>query len=69
MSMVQMRKLGAGLEMSGFRFLWVVKGAKVDRDEEEEQEEKGETVRESRGLMVVREWVDQGKVLGHKRSH
>ncbi|KAH0464666.1 hypothetical protein IEQ34_004769 [Dendrobium chrysotoxum] len=65
----QIRELGAGLEMSGCRFLWVVKSTKVDREETGEIEElvgKGYSGRvEGRGL-VVREWVEQVAVLGHR---
>ncbi|PKU75035.1 UDP-glycosyltransferase 88A1 [Dendrobium catenatum] len=65
----QIRELGAGLEMSGCRFLWVVKSTKVDREETGEIEElvgKGYLGRmEGRGL-VVREWVEQVVVLSHR---
>nr|QJW39181.1 C-glucosyltransferase [Iris domestica] len=73
----QMRELGLGLEMSGCRFLWVVKTKKVDRDEEEEKEAKGrrlelEVLGEGyservggRGL-VVSGWVEQVEVLRHR---
>ncbi|KAI0519440.1 hypothetical protein KFK09_006888 [Dendrobium nobile] len=65
----QIRELGAGLEMSGCRFLWVVKSTKVDREETGEIEElvgKGYLARvEGRGL-VVREWVEQMVVLSHR---
>ncbi|KAL0922637.1 hypothetical protein M5K25_006638 [Dendrobium thyrsiflorum] len=53
----QIRELGAGLEMSGCRFLWVVKSTKVDREETGEIEElvgKGYLGRvEGRGLVAV----------------
>lgn len=65
----QIRELGAGLEMSGCRFLWVVKSTKVDREETGEIEDlvgEGYVRRiEGRGL-VVREWVEQEVVLGHR---
>ncbi|KAI0488126.1 hypothetical protein KFK09_027953 [Dendrobium nobile] len=70
MTMEQIRELGAGLEMSGCRFFWVLKTAKVDREEKEVEIEellgKGYVKRvEERGL-VVREWVEQDVVLFHR---
>ncbi|XP_020589941.1 UDP-glucose:2-hydroxyflavanone C-glucosyltransferase-like [Phalaenopsis equestris] len=69
MSREQIRELGAGLEMSGCRFFWVVKSAKVDREEAAEIVEllgEGYVKRvEGRGL-VVKEWVEQEVVLGHR---
>ncbi|KAK8935863.1 UDP-glycosyltransferase 72E1 [Platanthera zijinensis] len=69
MSSAQMRELGAGLEMSGCKFLWVVKSTKVDRDEKGDIDEfvgKGYVRRvEGRGL-VVKEWVEQEVVLSHR---
>ncbi|XP_020589942.1 UDP-glucose:2-hydroxyflavanone C-glucosyltransferase-like [Phalaenopsis equestris] len=69
MSKEQIRELGAGLEMSGCRFFWVVKSAKVDREEAVEIGEllgEGYVKRvEGRGL-VVKEWVEQEVVLGHR---
>ncbi|XP_027361052.1 UDP-glycosyltransferase 13-like [Abrus precatorius] len=65
----QMREIGDGLVRSGCRFLWVVKDKKVDREEEEGLEavlglELVERMKE-KGL-VVKEWVEQGKILEHK---
>ncbi|KAH0448430.1 hypothetical protein IEQ34_022230 [Dendrobium chrysotoxum] len=70
MSIEQIRELGAGLEMSGCRFFWVVKTAKVDREERAVQIEEllgeGYVKRvEERGL-VVREWVEQDFILVHR---
>ncbi|KAK9119042.1 hypothetical protein Scep_017135 [Stephania cephalantha] len=72
MSREQMRELGEGLVRSGHKFLWVVKGKKVDREDEEAVGEvvgggQGieEAVAEGRGV-VVKEWVDQNWVLGHR---
>lgn len=69
MSMVQIRELGAGLEMSGCRFLWVIKSKMVDRDEIGEIEElvgEGYVKRvEGRGLVVM-EWVEQEVILTHR---
>ncbi|KAL4639621.1 hypothetical protein ACB092_03G231600 [Castanea dentata] len=65
MSRVQIREIGHGLIRSGCRFLWVVK----DKKEEEGLEEVvGHELMESlkaKGL-VVKNWVDQGEILGHK---
>lgn len=75
MSSAQKRELAIGLEMSGCKFLWVVKSRVVDRDEdegedrEEEEEEDNSEIREvlervkGRG-MVVKGWVEQAEVLG-----
>ncbi|KAF1863555.1 hypothetical protein Lal_00030603 [Lupinus albus] len=66
----QMREIGEGLVRSGSMFLWVVKGKKVDREEEEEGLEGVlglefvEKIKE-RGL-VVKEWVNQGEILDHE---
>lgn len=64
----QIRELGVGLLRSGYRFLWAVKGKKVDKEEEESLEEMlGEELVEKmmgKGL-VVKNWVDQVQILGH----
>ena len=69
MSRDQIREIGHGLIRSGCRFLWVVKDKKVDKEEEEGLEEVvGHELMESlkaKGL-VVKSWVDQGEILGHK---
>ena len=69
MSRDQIREIGHGLIRSGCRFLWVVKDKKVDKEEEEGLEEVvGHELMESlkaKGL-VVKNWVDQGEILGHK---
>lgn len=63
LSSEQIREVGDGLEKSGFRFLWVVKEKMVDSEEEGGE---GNLVRiEGRGL-VVRMWVEQGEILGHR---
>ncbi|MQM20711.1 hypothetical protein Taro_053737 [Colocasia esculenta] len=69
LSAEQMRELGAGLEKSGCRFLWVVKSKKVDKEDEgvalEELLGDGYLRRvEGRGL-VVKDWVDQDAILAH----
>lgn len=67
----QTREVGNGLVKSGFNFLWVVKNKQVDKEEEEGNledvigEELMEKIKEKNGL-VVKNWVDQGKILGHK---
>lgn len=69
MSMEQIRELGAGLEMSGCRFLWVMKSKMVDREEIGEIEKlvgEGYVKRvEGRGLVVM-EWVEQEVILSHR---
>ncbi|KAF3431545.1 hypothetical protein FNV43_RR26276 [Rhamnella rubrinervis] len=65
----QIREVGEGLVKSGFRFLWVVKDKKVDKEEDEGVEEVvGKELMElikEKGL-VVKHWVDQGEILGHR---
>lgn len=69
MSKDQIMELGYGLRSSGHKFLWVVKTSKVDREDEGEPREiLGEGFYESvkgRG-MVVKEWVNQEMILGHR---
>ncbi|CAK8536627.1 unnamed protein product [Lathyrus sativus] len=69
----QIREIGEGLVRSGYKFLWVVKDKKVDREEEEEG---GEGLEEVLGFelmkrikengLVVKKWVDQSEILSHK---
>ncbi|XP_047043540.1 UDP-glycosyltransferase CGT-like [Lolium rigidum] len=65
---VQLGELAGGLEASGCRFLWVVKGSVVDRDDGADLREMlGEGFLErlqGRG-MVTKAWVEQGDVLKH----
>ncbi|XP_061367998.1 UDP-glycosyltransferase 13-like [Gastrolobium bilobum] len=65
----QIREIGDGLVRSGCRFLWVVKDKIVDREEEAGLDEVlgfelVERLRE-KGL-VMKEWVDQREILGHR---
>jgi len=64
----QINELAAGLEACGHRFLWVVKGAVVDRDDAGELSEllgEGFLRRvQGRGL-VTKSWVEQEEVLRH----
>uniref|UniRef100_A0A0E0HP63 Glycosyltransferase n=1 Tax=Oryza nivara TaxID=4536 RepID=A0A0E0HP63_ORYNI len=64
----QLRELAAGLEASGHRFLWVVKGAVVDRDDAGELTDLlGEAFLRrihGRGLVTMA-WVRQEEVLNH----
>ncbi|KAL7100965.1 hypothetical protein ACP275_08G027600 [Erythranthe tilingii] len=68
LSKTQIRELGNGLLKSGSKFLWVLKGGKVDKDDKEEVGEiLGESFLEKvkgKGL-VVKGWVDQELILGH----
>ncbi|KAF0903436.1 hypothetical protein E2562_027720 [Oryza meyeriana var. granulata] len=65
----QLRELAAGLEASGYRFLWVVKSTVVDRDDAAELSDllgEGFLERlEKRGL-VTKAWVEQEEVLKHE---
>ncbi|TYH75980.1 hypothetical protein ES332_D04G053700v1 [Gossypium tomentosum] len=68
MSKDQIKELSDGLERSGYRFLWVLKTKKVDKDEKEDL---GEILSSSflertknRG-MVIKEWVNQQDILGN----
>ncbi|MQM09536.1 hypothetical protein Taro_042413 [Colocasia esculenta] len=70
LSREQIRELGAGLEKSGCRFLWVVKSRIVDREDDggvELEELLGEDYLERVGErgVVVKSWVDQEEVLAH----
>ncbi|KAJ1259030.1 hypothetical protein BS78_10G122500 [Paspalum vaginatum] len=68
LAMDQIRELAAGLEACGHRFLWVVKGAVVDRDDAAELSQllgEGFLRRvQDRGL-VTKSWVEQEEVLRH----
>ncbi|XP_054791977.1 UDP-glycosyltransferase 708G1-like isoform X2 [Prosopis cineraria] len=68
MAREQVREIGNGLMKSGFKFLWVVKDKKVDREEEDDVEKVigVELMKrlKSNGL-VVNEWVDQSDILSH----
>ncbi|XP_047042922.1 UDP-glycosyltransferase CGT-like [Lolium rigidum] len=64
----QLGELAGGLEASGFRFLWVVKGAVVDRDDGADLGEllgEGFLERVQGRGMVTKAWVEQGDVLKH----
>jgi UDP:flavonoid glycosyltransferase YjiC (YdhE family) len=64
----QLGELAGGLEASGCRFLWVVKGAVVDRDDEEDLGEllgQGFLERVQGRALVTKAWVEQGEVLKH----
>ncbi|KAI9111571.1 hypothetical protein K1719_017261 [Acacia pycnantha] len=64
----QVREIGNGLLKTGFKFLWVVKDKKVDKEEEEGLDEVVGTELmkrlKSKGL-IVKEWVDQSNILSH----
>ncbi|CAK7322992.1 unnamed protein product [Dovyalis caffra] len=68
LSREQVRELGEGLVRSGSRFVWVVKGEKVDREDNEGLEEiMGDELMErvkEKGL-VVKNWLNQEDVLSH----
>ncbi|KAB2624485.1 hypothetical protein D8674_016145 [Pyrus ussuriensis x Pyrus communis] len=62
LSTKQIGEVGEGLVRSGVRFLWVVKEKLVDREEEDE----GNLIKVKGTGVVVRRWVEQGEILGHK---
>ncbi|XVE85782.1 hypothetical protein DITRI_Ditri17bG0118700 [Diplodiscus trichospermus] len=66
----QIRELGNGLVLSGYKFLWVVKSQVVDKEEEKEglDELLGHQLMnniKNKG-MVIKEWVNQWEILSHK---
>ena len=67
----QIRELGAGLESSGCRFLWILKTKNVDKEVEDDRNALEELLGEGflervegRG-KVVKGWLDQEAVLNH----
>ncbi|KAJ4822512.1 hypothetical protein Tsubulata_046912 [Turnera subulata] len=65
----QIKEIGKGLMSSGSPFIWVVKDKKVDKDDGDSLDKiLGDELVEkikNKGL-VVKEWVDQEQILGHK---
>ncbi|CAN6178408.1 unnamed protein product [Urochloa humidicola] len=64
----QIGELAAGLEACGHRFLWVVKGAVVDRDDAGELSDMlgdGFLQRMKGRGLVTKTWVEQDEVLRH----
>ncbi|KAK6280936.1 hypothetical protein POUND7_014761 [Theobroma cacao] len=69
MSKEQIRELGTGLVLSGYKFVWVVKSKVVDKEEDESLDEiLGQELKEKvmNNGLVVKEWVNQWKILSHK---
>ncbi|XP_057769646.1 UDP-glycosyltransferase 13-like [Salvia miltiorrhiza] len=68
LSKSQTRELAAALEMSGCKFLWVVKGSKVDKEDGEEVEAMVGAAflekTEGKG-KVIKGWVEQERILAH----
>ncbi|KAL6143545.1 hypothetical protein ACLB2K_054240 [Fragaria x ananassa] len=68
MSDSQIRELSKGLETSGYRFLWVLKTSKVDKDDIQEVSDMvGESFMErtkNKGI-VLKAWVSQQDILEH----
>lgn len=65
----QIREIGKGLLSSGYRFLWVVKDKVVDKEDKEGLEEViGKDLMEklNENGMVVKQWVNQEEILGHR---
>lgn len=69
MSKEQMRELGKGLVLSGYKFVWVVKSKVVDKEEEEGLDEllgHGLMKKIKNTGLVMKEWVNQWEILSHK---
>ncbi|KAJ3694730.1 hypothetical protein LUZ60_000107 [Juncus effusus] len=69
MSQEQIRELGFGLELSGCRFIWIVKTTIVDKDDNADLKdvlEEGFLDRIKDRGMVIKTWIEQEMVLGHK---
>ncbi|KAE8732925.1 Detected protein of confused Function [Hibiscus syriacus] len=71
MSKEQIRELGSGLVISGYKFLWVVRTKVVDKEEKRDDldEVVGHQVMnkvKNNDAFVVKEWVDQWRILCHK---
>lgn len=71
MSKEQIRELGNGLVLSGYKFVWVVKSKVVDKEEEETEglnEILGHYLMEKIGKngLVIKEWVNQWEILNQK---
>lgn len=68
MSKDQIRALADGLDRSGHRFLWVLKGNKVDKEDKEGLDEllsDSFLERTKNKGMVVKGWVSQEEILQH----
>lgn len=64
----QLRELGTGLEKAGRRFLWILKGSEVDKQDKEEIEDiLGESFleRTKKKGLVIKGWVNQDQILAH----
>ncbi|XP_073146553.1 UDP-glycosyltransferase 708G1-like [Henckelia pumila] len=64
----QILELRDGIEKSGFKFLWVLKANKVDKDDKEDaQTILGESFleRTKKQGMVIKGWVNQDQILAH----
>ncbi|XVF85856.1 hypothetical protein PTKIN_Ptkin17bG0151400 [Pterospermum kingtungense] len=69
MSKEQIRELGNGLVLSGYKFIWVVKSKVVDKEEEEGLDEiLGQQLMEEikNNGLVIKEWVNQWEILSQK---
>ncbi|KAK8508082.1 hypothetical protein V6N13_055536 [Hibiscus sabdariffa] len=67
----QIRELGKGLALSGYKFLWVVKSKVVDKEEtgDDLAEILGHQVMnkvKNNNGFVVNQWVNQWRILSHK---
>ncbi|KDP41270.1 hypothetical protein JCGZ_15677 [Jatropha curcas] len=69
MSRKQIKEIGNGLITSAYPFLWVVKDKELDKEDTESLNEVlGNDLMEKleRKGLVVKEWVNQGEILGHE---
>ncbi|TQD79760.1 hypothetical protein C1H46_034684 [Malus baccata] len=64
MSNEQIKELANGLERSGYRFLWVLKTSKVDKDDKEDLKVPFLDRTKGRGV-VMKGWVSQQDILEH----
>ncbi|XP_030512800.1 UDP-glycosyltransferase 708G1-like [Rhodamnia argentea] len=68
MSRDQIRELEKGLEKTGWRFFWVLKTSKVDKDDQEDAEHflnESFLERTKNKGSVIKGWVDQQEILAH----
>ncbi|KAJ3694731.1 hypothetical protein LUZ60_000108 [Juncus effusus] len=69
MSKEQIRELGLGLELSGCQFVWILKMTIVDNEDRAELKEvleEGFLERVKDRGIVIKTWIEQEVVLGHK---
>ncbi|KAL3740038.1 hypothetical protein ACJRO7_021332 [Eucalyptus globulus] len=68
MSRDQIQELEKGLEKTGWRFFWVLKTSKVDKDDQEDAEHllnEAFLEKTKNNGLVIKGWVEQQEILGH----